>query len=156
MSDEALPCVRCDVRLSNVMGDCDNQPIDGTAFTSGGHYGSTFFDPMDGQQIEINICDPCLVVLRDKQAIAWRQAYRDIKCAGVYVGREQLVRPLVPFTEQDEQHLEMDVDPSDLGKPWPNVMWFAGQFEFARGVYESEPDQPAAAAAPPPKEDDHG
>lgn len=35
-------------------------PINGTAFRTYGHYGSTVFDPMDGSFLEIVICDNCL------------------------------------------------------------------------------------------------
>lgn len=69
---EALPCIVCGATLENVWPESDNQPSDGTAFSSYGHYGSTFFDPIDGQQIEINVCDPCLV--KNTEKIAWRPA----------------------------------------------------------------------------------
>jgi hypothetical protein len=36
------------------------QPLDGLAFSTPGHYGSTFFDPCDGTRIEIAVCDDCL------------------------------------------------------------------------------------------------
>ena len=34
--------------------------MNGVAFASYGHYGTAYFDPMDGSKIEIVICDPCL------------------------------------------------------------------------------------------------
>lgn len=37
-----------------------NQPLDGLAFSTGGAYGTTLFDPMDGSTLEVNVCDPCL------------------------------------------------------------------------------------------------
>lgn len=58
------PCIVCGTKLGNVFGDdipCPhNQPSDGLAFSTRGHYGSTVFDPMDGSSLEINVCDPCL------------------------------------------------------------------------------------------------
>ncbi len=53
MSIDALPCIACGARLMNVWPDCDNQPSEGTAFYTYGHYGSTFFDSFDGQVIEV-------------------------------------------------------------------------------------------------------
>jgi len=35
-------------------------PINGTAFKTYGHYGSTVFDPMDGSYLDIVVCDSCL------------------------------------------------------------------------------------------------
>lgn len=53
-----LSCIKCDKELESVFGNI--QPIDGLAFASQGHYGTTFFDPMDGSHIEICVCDECL------------------------------------------------------------------------------------------------
>lgn len=135
MSAKALPCIVCGVELDNVTADSDNQPSDGTAFWTSGHYGSTFFDPMDGQQIEITVCDDCLRDRRDR--IGWHRAYRLIKCASVIVGRERLDRPLVPFTEQDGEELAMEVEPEQLGHPWRAAEWYTAQFAFARHCYET-------------------
>ena len=55
-----VPCIVCDRVLEEAMSDSFNQPYKATAFLSHGHYGSTFFDPMDGRYIEINVCDVCL------------------------------------------------------------------------------------------------
>jgi hypothetical protein len=57
----ALPCIRCGKQLENIeLESSVNQPYDGTAFVSYGHYGSTFYDPMSSRFIEINVCDSCL------------------------------------------------------------------------------------------------
>ena len=61
MKDVALPCIVCRKELENICELEDNQPHAGAAFKSWGHYGSTFFDPMDGSSIEINVCDDCLL-----------------------------------------------------------------------------------------------
>lgn len=66
MAKFALPCIACGRELQNVTGDSENQPYNGTAFESHGHYGSTIFDPMDGHFLEINICDACLALHRDR------------------------------------------------------------------------------------------
>lgn len=53
MSD--ILCVRCDKKLENFMEGRGFQPNYGLAFITYGHYGSTFFDPMDGSWMEIAI-----------------------------------------------------------------------------------------------------
>ena len=56
-----MKCFRCDKELENVLNFHNViQPKDGLAFVTYGHYGSTFFDPMDGTKLEIVICDECL------------------------------------------------------------------------------------------------
>lgn len=63
-----VPCIRCGTLPEAVNPACgDNQPYRATAFHTDGHYGSTVFDPMGGEQLEINVCDDCLrVVARDR------------------------------------------------------------------------------------------
>ena len=57
----SLPCVVCGRTLQNVsLGDSVNQPSGGLAFASGGHYGSTVYDPFNDESLELNICDECL------------------------------------------------------------------------------------------------
>jgi hypothetical protein len=66
-----LPCIVCGKPLEDASGtshvmprDDDqwcNQPNDGLAFETRGHYGSTFFDPCrEGVHCEITVCDSCL------------------------------------------------------------------------------------------------
>lgn len=55
-----VACFKCDAVLTNIGGDTCLQPNDGLCFETKGHYGSTFFDPMDGSVLEIVICDKCL------------------------------------------------------------------------------------------------
>lgn len=57
---KTLNCICCDCELENIMGSDGHQPDDGLSFYSYGHYGTTFFDPMDGSYIQIAVCDPCL------------------------------------------------------------------------------------------------
>lgn len=55
-----LNCMVCGKKPEKVYEDHEDLPYGATLFTSHGHYGSTFFDPMDGSTIEIAICDSCL------------------------------------------------------------------------------------------------
>jgi hypothetical protein len=64
---QALSCIVCDSPLVNIDGP--NQPDNGLAFSTSGHYGTTFFDPMDDTSIEINVCDACLVKAAAKKQI---------------------------------------------------------------------------------------
>jgi hypothetical protein len=60
IAGRALPCIVCGKQLKNVTEGVANQPSDGVAFVSPGHYGSVAFDPLDGSNLEINVCDRCL------------------------------------------------------------------------------------------------
>jgi len=57
-----LPCISCGYQPKHVFNEEteSNQPHEATCFMTQGHYGSTFFDPMDGSYLEINVCDECL------------------------------------------------------------------------------------------------
>lgn len=70
------PCIICDKILEPALSLEDgryNQPYAGTCFESSGHYGSTYFDPMDGSALSINICDECLLKLEAKQKLLYRK-----------------------------------------------------------------------------------
>lgn len=63
-----LPCIVCKKPLPPAFEGPEadtNQPYGGTTFHAHGQYGSTVFDPMDNQGLEINVCDPCLVKAAD-------------------------------------------------------------------------------------------
>lgn len=55
------------------MNNTTNHPYKATAFITRGHYGSTFFDPMDGSYIEINVCDECLVKAKAKGQLLYNK-----------------------------------------------------------------------------------
>ncbi|MTH94743.1 hypothetical protein [Roseibium sp. RKSG952] len=57
--------------MRNISGD-EFQPLDGLAFSTPGHYGSTFFDPCDGTSIEIAVCDDCLKGLAENSEYVCR------------------------------------------------------------------------------------
>lgn len=73
---QPLTCIVCDYQPDTAFNGCtSNQPYKATAFTTRGHYGSTFFDPMTGTQIEINVCDECLRKAVDKKQILFYDSY---------------------------------------------------------------------------------
>lgn len=95
MAKYALPCIACGQELANVNETATNQPYNGTAFNSHGHYGSTAFDDFEGYYLEINICDACLILHRERVLIG--RDSRPIKENGVIVGREPYTEHLVPW-----------------------------------------------------------
>ena len=60
MSNCKIPCFICGQELKGFDPISVNHPISGIEFTSYGHFGTTVFDPMDGTELAINFCDPCL------------------------------------------------------------------------------------------------
>lgn len=73
--NNALPCIRCGKQLRQIGGkdpvekSLENQPYNGTAFYTSGHYGSTVFDSIHGETIEINVCDICLLEAAERQHV---------------------------------------------------------------------------------------
>lgn len=67
-----LPCIVCGVVKEPVFKDgvglstprypeqWEHQPYGATTFYTHGHYGSTFWDSFDGEQLVVCICDDCL------------------------------------------------------------------------------------------------
>lgn len=56
-----IECVCCGKEMPNIMERKGVQPVGGLEFHTAGHYGSTFFDPMDGTLLIVGICDECLL-----------------------------------------------------------------------------------------------
>lgn len=117
-----LPCIICGARLDNVWEHGDsNQPSEGTEFQTYGHYGSTFWDSFEGEQLVLNICDDCLKKHSDR--LARRKSYRrvvvtdlrgslDIKTT---VGREWLERETVPYFNGPEDIDPVEIEPEEIG-----------------------------------------
>lgn len=96
-----LPCIICNKELEPVGRFTEtNQPYGGTTFATHGHYGSTVFDPMDGTFLEINLCDKCLVLAAERQAVYVSRSRRpvfltDVPGGPVIVGWEYVTRNLI-------------------------------------------------------------
>jgi hypothetical protein len=89
---KALPCIVCGRELRHAMGGgSTNQPNDGLCFDTGGHYGSTVFDMMDGE-LQISVCDPCVVA-----------AAKAGKVARVYTHQKRPAFESVPFDPEWER-----------------------------------------------------
>lgn len=116
-----LPCFVCGITLPNVCpDDVDNQPYGGTEFATEGHYGSTFWDSFDGEELVLNICDACLRAHTDR--LGQRKRYLPVRCEGFTgLGREWVNRPLVAYTgSPDAESLNLEVE--ELGT-YPGVEW---------------------------------
>lgn len=116
MTEQALPCIACGKELKNVDKTSTNQPYKGLAFTSHGHYGGTLFDPMDGQFLEVNICDQCLAFHAGKGNVLAGQSSRLLRADGAIVGSERVVIPeLVPWKPKMPRAIDpLDLDLEDL------------------------------------------
>jgi hypothetical protein len=146
---EAKPCIVCGEQLYNVVDEVTNQPYEGTAFTTGGHYGSTVFDPMDGTYLELNICDECLVKARDKcQVLIGRQS-KLVRFDGSIVGWTPTPnRPLLDWTGNEVPAYEdelpgddiLDVDVDDLEHPErvPEIHWNVPPEDLLESYYREE------------------
>lgn len=55
-------CIKCNIELTNITSD-GFHPLDGLVFSTYGHYGSSYFDPMDSTSLQIVICDHCMSAL---------------------------------------------------------------------------------------------
>lgn len=67
-----LCCIVCGRELDPAFGEefqDGNQPFGGTVFVAHGQYGSTVFDPMNNNYLEVNICDGCLVKATKNEAV---------------------------------------------------------------------------------------
>lgn len=56
---QSFPCLICGRILLREMDDYEAQPDSGVMCSTSGNYGSTVFDPMNGERIYFNICDEC-------------------------------------------------------------------------------------------------
>lgn len=69
-----MKCFCCDgdMKMWDYSDDAIH-PLNGLHFISYGHYGSSYFDPMDGSLINITICDVCLEKKSESSKITKRK-----------------------------------------------------------------------------------
>lgn len=109
-----LNCIACGKELQNVEETATNQPYEGLAFISYGHYGGTVFDPMDGRYLEISVCDQCLLKEAKKQNILLGQDRKPVTIPGpkalgympTIIGMTPIHRELVPWNPEVEDETE--------------------------------------------------
>ncbi len=116
-----LPCLVCGKDLQNAFAECDNQPSEGTEFRTYGHYGSTFWDSFDGEQLVINVCDECLNERRER--LGQHKRYKPVTCEYLgMVGQYQVDRPIVPYTGHTDDG-SIQVEPEELGTHIKGIEW---------------------------------
>lgn len=125
MSREAmLPCFKCGKTLQNVSADLENQPYEGTEFRTYGHYGSTFWDSFDGEELVLNICDECLRAHTDR--LAQHKRFRPVTTITtthrIVAGKHWVDRPMVPYTGNADDG-ELRIEPEEIGTDLPNTEW---------------------------------
>jgi hypothetical protein len=99
--DASWPCLVCGQELLATTVHCQAQPDDGVMCYTHGNYGSTVYDPFEGEYLSFNICDPCLVaageagrlmVTRDRRPLwAYVSVAKDRRLLSI-VGSEQVER----------------------------------------------------------------
>lgn len=120
-TDALLPCFKCGKSLPSVCADEDNQPYGGTEFRTYGHYGSTFWDSFDGEELVLNVCDDCL--REHTQRLAQHKRYRPVVTDGrLLVGRHWVDRPMVPYTGNRDDG-EVKIEPEEIGSDMPRTEW---------------------------------
>lgn len=107
-----LPCFKCGKTLRNAFSDQENQPEEGTEFRTYGHYGSTFWDSFDGEELVLNICDNCL--REHKERLAQHKRFRPIRADRMMVGKQWVDRPMVPYTGNPDDG-DVNIEPEDIG-----------------------------------------
>lgn len=115
MSKEAmLPCFKCGKTLLNAFQEPENQPSEGTEFRTYGHYGSTFWDSLDGEELVLNVCDDCLRANTDR--LAQHKRYRPIIADHVgMAGKQWVDRPMVPYTGNTDDG-STRIEPEEIGE----------------------------------------
>ena len=137
-----LPCLVCGTTLDNVTDDATNQPSEGTEFTTYGHYGSTFWDSMDGEEIAINVCDECLTKHTDR--IARQKRYVSIVVddpthgfkVPTLVGRQWVHREMVPYFHGQEEIDQVHIEPEEIGHlpGFDHIEWVRNWREIKQGI----------------------
>lgn len=104
--NQSLPCIVCEKSLDNVFSEhsSTNQPSDGIACETFGHYGTTVFDPMDGSFLEFNICDDCVREKSEKHMFLIGYAEWDES------GKELRKLPLKPWLGPKHYRYDVSVD----------------------------------------------
>lgn len=85
---DVLPCIACGKLLESAVPPFDeddpaqfqHQPYAALSFSTGGHYGSTLFDPgTNYRRIVISVCDQCVFNNLDRIAFLKRKTIDDTR-----------------------------------------------------------------------------
>ena len=141
MSEYALlPCFTCGTQLRNSVADVDNQPCGGTEFRTYGHYGSTFWDSFDGEELVLNICDDCLRAAPSR--LGQHKRFLPVTAAHVgLVGTAAADRPLVNYTGHPDD-TAVRVEAGEIGMDLPGVTWAPNARELRDNALRKQ-DEPS-------------
>ena len=150
--DAMLPCIGCGKVLANAMDEQVNQPSGGTEFTSYGHYGSTFWDAFNGEQIVINVCDECLRthaerVARQKRyinlAVDDPRGTPGMRAMTTVVGRQWVSREMVPYFDGPEDVDHILIEPEEIGTltGYDRIEWINGWQELKVDILAAIPEE---------------
>lgn len=122
------PCIVCGAALEDGGWQGSepyfNQPSGGTGFTTHGHYGSTVFDPMNGNTLSISVCDPCLVSTGKQGRVLLGRDWKPVVACldglkrPTHVGTTAAPRALTAWDpEADVEHDDeaMEIEPEEVG-----------------------------------------
>lgn len=59
--NDVVPCIVCGKDLALMDSGSPNHAGNANEFCTHGQYGSTVFDPVNGDRLAVNICDKCLM-----------------------------------------------------------------------------------------------
>lgn len=144
---ECLPCIVCGKTLYEVFNESSNQAQDGLAFKSYGQYGSTVFDPCNGEYLEINICDECITKAGEEGRVYSGMDRRPVTTDYMgQIGWEYVNRPYVEWKKglagyEDECYLsveELDNLPRTikLDIPVEQIRQFVADYETEKEARE--------------------
>jgi len=78
MNSLSFPCIICDTELERVTEGNEAQPNDGIMCETGGNYGSTVWDEMNGNRLAFNICDACMIAAGEQGRVMTYRKFQPI------------------------------------------------------------------------------
>lgn len=143
------PCIVCGGELDGLGGYVEgsppyfNQPEGGTGFTTQGNYGSTVFDPMNGNTLSISVCDDCLTTAGKNGRVLLGRDWKPVVAVlegsrrPIIVGQVPVQRALTVWdpaanVEDNEEgdDAPLEIEPEEVGV-MSGVQWWAA-FDPAR------------------------
>lgn len=122
MNKQLCKCIKCERILDDIQGGTPSiQPMDGLAFITGGHYGSTIFDPMDGSWLELAVCDRCLLDYYKEVAPHLVEQWNSLEFEGNFKTHEGLIGNKPIENRPAIESKSFDPDDFDLTEIFDNI-----------------------------------
>ena len=153
MAKTTTGCIVCGVELDNVDPNDDaNQPYDGVMVSTRGNYGSTVFDPENGEFLLFIVCDECLVKAGEQGRVLLGQRERPLLVSDDRFPRgsrwgsiRDIDRQLVPWYRAiptNDERLVIDVESLGEYLDDDRVTWHGGMGKIARELAAAGPENP--------------